>query len=128
MMHFEPNESALSKKQLSMLQRAYSHLATESRSSLKLVVERYVFSVETTSAANPLVDVQTCRRVAQVLADATEHWDRLSEQHQAWLKAAVAYFVTSSDNEHDLQSPIGFDDDLELTQAVIQAIGLSMPS
>lgn len=111
-----------------MLHRAHTLLPTESPSVLKLVVERYVLSIEAASAANPLVDVLTCRRVAQVLADATEHWDRLSVQHQAWLKAAIAYFVTSSDSEHDLQSPIGFDDDLELTQAVIQAIGLSMPS
>ncbi|MGV3485567.1 MAG: hypothetical protein ACO1RT_14210 [Planctomycetaceae bacterium] len=127
-MLFGQNESTvLSSAQLNLLQRAFNSVPVQTPDDLRLAIDRHVLIVETASLTHPLVDIVTCRKVAELLSNAVGHWEHLSEQHRAWLHAAVVYFATSNDDEHDLHSPIGFDDDLELTQAVVRAIGLPLP-
>jgi uncharacterized membrane protein YkvA (DUF1232 family) len=45
--------------------------------------------------------------------------DDLTEASRYWLRAAMLYFVYSQDDEPDLSSQIGFEDDCEALSACI---------
>ncbi len=53
--------------------------------------------------------------------------DRLTEaspeDHRRMVQAAVRYFILDEDAESDLHSPIGFDDDAQVVEAVAAAVG-----
>ena len=45
-----------------------------------------------------------------------------SEEHRRLIQAAVQYYVENDDDDHDLESPTGLDDDAEVFVAIAAAL------
>jgi uncharacterized membrane protein YkvA (DUF1232 family) len=43
---------------------------------------------------------------------------------RVWLKGAMLYFVEVDDGDHDFDSPIGFNDDVDVLNACLSMAGL----
>ncbi|HHO51862.1 MAG TPA: hypothetical protein ENK18_13525 [Deltaproteobacteria bacterium] len=75
------------------------------------------------SAARPMTDVD----LADALSDATlELLERTAKAPRAvrrLVQVAARYFVLQDDGDDDLTSPYGFDDDVEVFNAVVEALG-----
>ena len=69
------------------------------------------------------VQVELAERLATNLTEAIEGADRLDDDGRATVAAAVAYFVSSSDAEDDLHSPIGLEDDAFVVNEAFSLIG-----
>jgi len=59
-----------------------------------------------------------CERLLDEVDDSTP------EEHQRLIQAAVRYFVDDEDSDRDLDSLLGFDDDISVIETVAIAVGL----
>ncbi|MBT9585036.1 hypothetical protein IV102_16960 [bacterium] len=57
--------------------------------------------------------------LSELLQGQTEH---TPEEHRRLIQAAVQYYVENDDDDHDLESPTGLDDDAEVFVAVAAAL------
>jgi len=85
-------------------------------------VQCYWDEIETASLTKPLVDCDLAGKIQLSLITALQQWDSFPLKDQTWIAAAVMYFVECDDDEHDFDSPIGFDDDAEVVSAVMLMI------
>ena len=73
---------------------------------------------------NRMVNVRLATAIVGAIENAVSDWDLLSSNHQSWLASAVRYFSSSDDDEPDFDSPIGFEDDVEVLNACLRFAGL----
>lgn len=94
--------------------------AAEQRKAIDTYCKRLAFSVE----EFPSLDVTTALRVADQCRRLLD-WAEGQEDSAAreCVQVAVQYFLDEDDEEHDLQSPIGFDDDATVVALVAEAVG-----
>lgn len=52
-----------------------------------------------------------------------DHWQHADPATRRLIQVAVRYVVLEEDGDEDLSSPFGFDDDVEVFNAVVQVIG-----
>ena len=52
-----------------------------------------------------------------------KEWDTIPAHARSWCRGMINYFVMSDDEEDDLNSPIGFDDDAEIMNACLNFAG-----
>ena len=71
---------------------------------------------------NEFVDAAEAIRLHMLLAEALESWDDLDGEQRVVLADAVHYLVRTDDEEDDLRSPIGFEDDAEVVEAALEQI------
>ena len=85
--------------------------------------EEHVRECEEASAAGKEVNVDLARRIFSVLDEISASWDDLSAKHQLLVCAAARYFARTYDEISDLDSEIGLDDDAEVLNACLIALG-----
>jgi len=71
---------------------------------------------------NEFVDASEAIRLHILLTEALESWDDLDDDQRAVLADTVRYLVRTDDEEDDLRSPIGFEDDAEVIEAALDKI------
>jgi uncharacterized membrane protein YkvA (DUF1232 family) len=86
-------------------------------------IDRYEEHARTMSDAGRLVDVETAAAVAASLRHMLAATSDYTPSQRALLRGAIAYFVQDDDDELDLDSVIGFDDDARIVSAVAEALG-----
>lgn len=72
---------------------------------------------------NEFLDINTARQIATVLELLLADYGSFSQEHQAVIGGAVAYFLANEDSEPDLESIVGFDDDRQVLNYVLTVIG-----
>lgn len=91
---------------------------------LRSEISDYVADLTRAALATEFIDLDTARLVATLCGRLL---DRLApdspDEHRRAVQAAVRYFVLPDDAESDIESPIGFDDDLAVVEAVAQHVG-----
>jgi hypothetical protein len=90
--------------------------------TLRDAVDAYlarVRQVDPLSVADRALGEALARRCGALLA----RWDELDGRGRHLVQAAALYFVLEDDGDGDLESPFGFDDDLEVFNAVAKALG-----
>lgn len=92
------------------------------RDQLAARVGAYLAHIESASGENEFLDLSAGRALGNSLLELIE---RCPDEHGPHLHAAVAYFVHADDAEHDLDSVVGFDDDLGVFNAVCEHVGLA---
>jgi hypothetical protein len=97
--------------------------SAEELPGLRLRVASHLAWVRAQSAAYPAVDVDTASQLATTLGHLLDEPDVYDAEARALLRGAVHYFVMRDDGEDDLRSPIGFDDDARVVNAVLDALG-----
>jgi len=90
---------------------------------LRWQVHAHLAAAEAQAAESPLVDVSLARRLAAAHAALLDGWDTLSEPHQRLVQASCVYFVRTADDDHDLYSVLGFEDDAALLNHVAVTVG-----
>lgn len=63
---------------------------------------------------NPLVNLRLAKAIWQTIRQVASQWNTLSPEARSWLAGAILYFAKSDDEEPDLSSPIGFENDAEM--------------
>ena len=76
-------------------------------------------AVDPLSIADQALGAALARGCAAMLA----RWPELDGRGRHLAQAALLYFVLETDGDDDLESPFGFDDDLEVFNAVAKALG-----
>lgn len=74
--------------------------------------------------ANPMVNVALAEAIAATYTHLLSCWPTLPNLATPWLKGAMLYFVETDDDAPDFDSPIGFEDDVEVLNACLRMAGL----
>lgn len=89
--------------------------------TLRDEVERYHTHV--LSDAGPLTDTHSASALHSATLALLERTSAGPVRTRRLAQVAARYFVMQDDGEDDLQSPYGFDDDVEVFNAVVHALG-----
>lgn len=71
---------------------------------------------------NEFVDVTRAEQLHAELSRALDRYVEFDAAQRRTLVEAVAYLVRIDDDEDDLLSPVGFDDDAEVVEAALAAL------
>jgi hypothetical protein len=80
-------------------------------------------SLEEQSFSYEFLDLELARTLADGLTALIDHASGYDEEERSLVRAAVEYFVLSTDAENDVTSPIGLEDDVRVFNAVCRALG-----
>ena len=83
-------------------------------------IQSHLRSARAASLANPMVHVALAEAIAATYDNLIVRWDSLPSAALPWLKGSMLYFVETDDDDHDFDSPIGFEDDIEVLNACLR--------
>lgn len=83
----------------------------------------YVARVRQVALERDFIDVRTLVALVDSLDELLDRVNEFDPDGRALLGAAIDYLLDESDREADLVSPLGFDDDLEVVDAVCRQLG-----
>ena len=118
----EPTLDGLSRREA---QRVQALIATDlpGASELRAAIASYLTDIAREARRNEFLDLALARSVAAALEKLIDGSSTFELSHRRLVAAAVAYFVDADDAAHDMASPIGFEDDARVVNAVARAIG-----
>jgi len=90
---------------------------------LRLRTQGYVAWATEESKRLGTVDLETAVRIGETLTALLDEPDQYDADQRALLRGAVVYFVDADDSANDLTDLVGFDDDVRVVNAVLDAIG-----
>jgi uncharacterized membrane protein YkvA (DUF1232 family) len=73
---------------------------------------------------HPLVNVRLATALTDLFRAIVEGWETIPAEARPWLRGAMAYFVSTDDEEPDFSSPLGFEDDVDVLNACLRLAGL----
>ena len=73
---------------------------------------------------NKFVNLPVAEAICGVIGTVCERWDAIPEHAVPWCRGMIGYFARGDDEEPDLASPVGFDDDAEVLNACLRLAGL----
>ena len=86
---------------------------------------KHVKDAEAAFKNNPVVDFETAQKLSAAFAALETLWSDLEDDAKICLKAAMYYYALDEDDEPDLESMLGFDDDVAIANACFRAAGLN---
>jgi len=90
--------------------------------ALREIMRTHLEHVRAAARDNEFVDAAEAIRLHMLLTEALESWDDLDATQRTLLTDAVAYLVRTDDEEDDLHSPIGFEDDAAVVEAALAEV------
>ena len=90
---------------------------------LRAQLPGYLQSVRLAQRDNEFLDLASAERIAAVLEQLLDRYASFPTDHQALICGATRYFLHAQDADPDLHSILGFEDDLEVVNCVVSAIG-----
>ena len=94
---------------------------------LRETMRAHLEHVRAAARDNEFVDAAEAIRLHTLLAEALESWEHLDADQREVLADAIDYLVRTDDEEDDLRSPIGFEDDAEVVEAALDKIRWPRP-
>ncbi len=89
------------------------------------LARRHLGDVRTLAPEKPTINLALAEAIFVTFERLQSVWETLSNESQAWLCAAMCYFAEPNDaDEHDFESFVGFDDDVEVLNACLALAGL----
>lgn len=98
-------------------------LSPAESADLKHAVSVHVEKIRAALTTNEFLDVTTAEWIAGVLTELLTGYAEQPEAHRALIVGAARYFVQARDAEPDLASLLGFDDDAQVLNFVLDSIG-----
>jgi hypothetical protein len=92
-------------------------------SDLRQAVDGHLATAERAAADSAFVDVGLARHIAGACHALLDSWPTLAPANRQLVQAACRYFADPDDDEDDFDSIIGFEDDAELLNHVVAALG-----
>jgi hypothetical protein len=87
---------------------------------LKSQADLYFDRVKEAHEKNSIVNVKLAGAIVSSIYTVCENWEDISETAKPWCKGMIQYFAKPDDDENDLESPIGFDDDADVLNACLK--------
>jgi hypothetical protein len=106
-----------------MLSALAEMAGTRSHQDVRESLAQHAAWLQVQAETNTMINMSLARALAATLDQALLK-TRNSPDHGRWIKAAACYFIHVDDDENDLASPIGFDDDAEVVNACLRHVGL----
>lgn len=116
-------DSSLPPKIASGFEAMCEECPPEAINQLQEEIQTHVHNLELALSANEFLDIDTAKRIANVLAILIKDYDRHTPQHRAWITGAARYFIHDLDVEPDTLSVLGLDDDVKVLNYVLAQIG-----
>lgn len=95
-----------------------------SPAAMRQQIPHYVGVIERAAASGYGPPLQVGRAIATDCEALLDAWDRVGDDNQTLIRAAVEYFLLSRDGDDDLATPQGLDDDAIVVQTVRQYLGV----
>lgn len=111
----------LPSKKLEAIIRGYS-VSDAEPVTLKQQVQKYVEKVEFETLQNEFINFSLAKKIAEVCILLLDVYDQYNKEEQKFINAAIQYFLDSNDDEEDLYSPLGFDDDAEILNECLRLL------
>lgn len=94
---------------------------------LKEVLSLYLKQVRRLQEENEFIDIELVERIGQAVRAMLALYPKQGSAARAAIVGAFRYFIIEEDEEGDLESIVGFDDDAEVVNWVIGAYQLDVP-
>jgi uncharacterized membrane protein YkvA (DUF1232 family) len=89
---------------------------------LKQSLKDYVVKIKEETAYNEFINISQAIKIKDVCIALVEDYEKFEYEQKKYIVATINYFVTSEDEEDDLFSPLGFDDDTEVLNECLSLI------
>ena len=101
----------------------FYNLPLMSRAALEALINKYADDIEQAAAQRHDLDVHLAACIADCCGILlNEEWDKSEDHGKRLIQAACHYFVESDDEDGDLESVCGFDDDAELVNEILKLL------
>jgi hypothetical protein len=90
---------------------------------LRLRTQAYLAWVRDEAGRRSSLDLDTAEAIGRTLTMLLDEPDLYDAEQRALLRGAVGYFVDAEDSANDVTDAIGFDDDVRVVNAVLDALG-----
>ena len=94
-----------------------------STSLLVSQIHYHLQQIQEALAHNEFLDVKTAQQAAALLIDLLSTLNDYSAEKQNLIVGAARYFVLDDYHEPDTKSPLGFDDDIQVLNFVLEKLG-----
>lgn len=102
-------------------------LSEDQAQALATQVDAYLETVRAALPDNEFIDIDLATRIADACKDLLALYPKLSEKDRASVVGAARYFIEQHDADDDLESVLGFEDDMEVVNFVIALIKADIP-
>lgn len=92
---------------------------------LKQRTDQYFESIKEAYEKNSIVNVKLAGAIVGTIHSVCSEWDNIPDTAKPWCKGMIQYFTEQDDDENDLESPIGFDDDADVMNSCLKFAGRS---
>jgi len=116
----EFNPSGLTRSQFDQLSKYASHAHHKTPQELLEDSRRHLDQTKEAYASNRMINMRLATSIVDVIEKVVEDWESLRPDAKNWLAGAFFYFAHSDDDEPDFNSPIGFEDDVEVLNACLR--------
>lgn len=89
-------------------------------SALVNQVHSHVALARQVAQQSPMVHIALAEAIEKTYDALSDSWEQLPGYVQPWLKGAMLYFSDPNDEDPDFESPIGFEDDVEILNACLK--------
>jgi hypothetical protein len=110
----------LTRQQCQRLAEYVEHAAQWPIQQLLAAAQAHLHETFIAHQRNPLVNLRLAEAIWQTIRQVASQWNTLSPEARSWLAGAILYFAKSDDEEPDLTSPIGFEDDAEVLNTCLR--------
>jgi uncharacterized membrane protein YkvA (DUF1232 family) len=111
--------AGLTRRQFTRLSNDANRATTLTAPELLQAAQRHLEAASRARGQNPLVNLRLARAICDTIQEVISEWETLTPGARHWLAGAILYFASSDDEEPDLTSPIGFEDDVEVLNACL---------
>ena len=116
--------SGLSRSQLERLTVYSDDASGKSAHDLQTEVNQHLERTRTAHQRSRLVNLRLAMAIGDAIQRLLQQWATIPANNRNWLAGAFYYFVKCNDDEPDFDSPIGFEDDVEVLNACLRFAGL----
>jgi uncharacterized membrane protein YkvA (DUF1232 family) len=89
---------------------------------LKQSLEKYIEKIKEETMSNEFINVELANKIKNVCLVLIEEYENVDNEKKKYIVATINYFVTANDDEEDLFSPLGFDDDADVLNECLYLI------
>jgi uncharacterized membrane protein YkvA (DUF1232 family) len=89
---------------------------------LKQQIQKYLKEIEKETLQNEFINLPLAKKIAGVCLLLLDAYDQYNEEEKKFINATINYFLHSHDEEEDLYSPLGFDDDAEILNECLRLL------
>lgn len=112
--------AGLTRKQFNQLMALTKNSTLCAPDELLAAAERHLQEAIVAHQRNRLINLRLATAIYGTIQTVISNWDELSAETRPWVAAAILYFSHSNDDEPDLLSSIGFEDDAEILNACLK--------